>query len=91
MSGRSSRSTLMQTKCLLRIAATSSFSNDSCSMTWHVAGRVADGQEDRLVLLFGAVEGFGPPGVPVDRVVRVLEEVLLAARRLGMTSMVVRR
>jgi hypothetical protein len=34
-SGRSSRSTLMQMKFALRYAATSSLSNDSCSITWH--------------------------------------------------------
>ena len=35
MSGRSSRSTLMQTKVSFRRRAASSSSNDSCSMTWH--------------------------------------------------------
>src|SRR5579862_1926776 len=34
-SGRSSRSTLMETKCPLRISAMASFSNDSRSITWH--------------------------------------------------------
>ncbi len=34
-SGRSSRSTLMETKCSFRTFAVSSFSNDSRSMTWH--------------------------------------------------------
>src|SRR5215216_5598726 len=34
-SGRSSRSTLMQTKCSLRVFATSGFENVSRSMTWH--------------------------------------------------------
>jgi hypothetical protein len=40
-----------------------------------VAGGIADGEEDRLVLLPGAGESFLSPGVPVDRVVGVLEEV----------------
>ena len=40
-----------------------------------VAGRVADGQQDRLVLLARAREGLLAPRVPVDGVVRVLEEV----------------
>src|SRR6266705_467150 len=35
ISGRSSRSTLMETKCLFMRAAVSSFSKDSRSMTWH--------------------------------------------------------
>src|ERR1051325_3644176 len=35
MSGRSSRSTLIDTKCELRTRATLSSSNDSRSMTWH--------------------------------------------------------
>ena len=46
-----------------------------------VAGRVADGEEDRLVLGPGALEGFLAPGIPVHRVVGVLEEV--RARGLG--------
>ena len=40
-----------------------------------VAGRVADGEEDRLVLGAGLGERLVAPGVPVDRVVRVLEQV----------------
>ena len=35
MSGRSSRSTLMQTKFSLRSLAISALENDSRSMTWH--------------------------------------------------------
>ena len=35
MSGRSSRSTFIATKPVFRIAAVSSSSNDSRSMTWH--------------------------------------------------------
>ena len=34
-SGRSSRSTLIETKFRFRTSATASFSKDSCSMTWH--------------------------------------------------------
>ena len=40
-----------------------------------VAGAVADGDEDRLVLLLRFVKGFVAPGVPVDRVVLVLLQV----------------
>jgi hypothetical protein len=40
-----------------------------------VAGRVADRQEDRLVLGRRFGEGFGAPRVPVDRIVGVLSQV----------------
>ena len=40
-----------------------------------VAGRVADREQDRLVLGPGPLQGLGAPRVPVDRVVGVLEEV----------------
>jgi hypothetical protein len=40
-----------------------------------VAGRVADRDEHRLVLRAGAREGLFSPRVPVDRVLRVLEEI----------------
>ena len=40
-----------------------------------VAGGVADGEQDRLVLGMRAAERLLAPRVPVDRVVRVLEEV----------------
>ncbi len=40
-----------------------------------VAGGVADRQEDRLVLPTRPVEGLGSPGVPVDGVVRVLNQI----------------
>jgi hypothetical protein len=40
-----------------------------------VAGGVPDGEEDRLVLVPGPLERLLGPGVPVDRVVRVLPEV----------------
>ena len=40
-----------------------------------VAGRVADREQDRLVLRAGALERVIPPRVPVDGVVGVLEEV----------------
>ena len=46
-----------------------------------VARRVADGQEDGPVLRAGAGERLVPPGVPVDRIVAVLEEV--GARLVG--------
>jgi hypothetical protein len=40
-----------------------------------VAGRIPDGQEDRLVLLARALERLLTPRVPVDGVVGVLKEV----------------
>ena len=40
-----------------------------------VAGRVADREQDRPVLLAGAGERLVAPGVPVDRVLGVLEQV----------------
>ncbi|MDC4225991.1 MAG: hypothetical protein MPW15_17510 [Candidatus Manganitrophus sp.] len=40
-----------------------------------VAGGVADGEEDRLVLIFGLFKRLLPPGVPIDRIVRMLEEI----------------
>ena len=40
-----------------------------------VAGGVADGQKDRLVLNDGGVKSLLPPAVPVDGVFRVLEQV----------------
>ena len=46
-----------------------------------VAGRVADGEQDRPVLVARSVERLVAPGVPVDGVVRVLEEV--RARLVG--------
>ena len=40
-----------------------------------VARRVADRQENRAVLRPGSCQRIGPPGVPVDGIVRVLAEV----------------
>jgi hypothetical protein len=40
-----------------------------------MTGRIADGEEDGLVLRLGPVEGLVTPGVPVDGVVGVLQEV----------------
>src|SRR5258706_5086572 len=40
-----------------------------------MTGRIADGEEDRFVLLFRRRERLGAPGVPVHRVVGVLEQV----------------
>ena len=50
-----------------------------------VAGRVADREEDRLVLGLRPGERLGAPGIPVDRVVRVLEQVRagLAGQAVG--------
>ena len=40
-----------------------------------VAGRVADGEEDRHVALARFGEGLVAPGAPIDRIVRVLKQV----------------
>ena len=56
-----------------------------------VAGRVADGEQDRLVLRARLREGLVAPRVPVDRVVRVLEEVRarFGARRLAIRPTII--
>jgi hypothetical protein len=48
-----------------------------------VAGRVADGEEDRPVFFTRARECLFSPGIPINGVVGVLEEV--RARLLGET------
>ena len=40
-----------------------------------VAGGIADAEEDGFIFRLGLFEGFRPPGIPVDWVVGVLEEV----------------
>ncbi len=40
-----------------------------------VTGAVADGQENELFLFLGLLERLRPPGIPVDRVVGVLQEI----------------
>ena len=40
-----------------------------------VARRITDGQKDGFVLAAGLVEGLLAPRIPIDRVVRVLEQV----------------
>ena len=51
-----------------------------------VAGRIADAQEDGLVLALGFGEGLVAPGKPIHRVVLVLEEVgrFLPGQAVGM-------
>jgi hypothetical protein len=51
-----------------------------------VAGRVADGEEDRPVQQAGAGEGSLTPGLPVHRVVQVLQEIRarLAGQAVGL-------
>lgn len=44
------------------------------------AGAGADAEKDGLVVLFGPAEGIIAPGIPVRRVLRVLEEAGLASR-----------
>jgi hypothetical protein len=50
-----------------------------------VTGGVADREEDRLVLTPGLLERLLAPRVPVDRIVRVLEQVrrFLAGQAVG--------
>jgi hypothetical protein len=40
-----------------------------------MAGGIADGKEDGFVFLFRADEGFLSPGIPIHRVVGVLEQI----------------
>src|SRR5690242_4184818 len=40
-----------------------------------VAGRIADGKKDRLIFGRGALDRFGSPGIPIDRIVLVLQKV----------------
>lgn len=40
-----------------------------------VAGRVADGKKDWLVFLLGFLKSLIAPGMPIDRVIGVLEEI----------------
>src|SRR5882724_9873568 len=80
-SGRSSRSTFTGTKRSFRICAMSAASNDSSSITWHqwqVAypmlrkiGRSSARARARVV----------SPGAPVDRIVRVLQQVRAGLQR----------
>jgi hypothetical protein len=46
-----------------------------------VAGAVADRQEDHLALFLGLLEGLGAPGVPVHRIMGVLQQVGAALAR----------
>jgi len=40
-----------------------------------VASGITDGEEDKLVLVFGSLERFFTPRIPIDRVVGVLQKV----------------
>jgi hypothetical protein len=40
-----------------------------------VASRIADREENRFVQFLSAMEGFLPPGIPINRIVGMLEEV----------------
>ena len=40
-----------------------------------VAGGITDGQKDRFVLLAGKLKCFFRPGVPVDRVMGMLQKI----------------
>ena len=40
-----------------------------------IATGIADGEEDQLSFLFGLVQGFFAPGVPIDRIVGVQEKI----------------
>jgi hypothetical protein len=43
-----------------------------------VTGAIANREKDQLAILFGSGEGFGTPGIPVDGVVSVLEQIRAA-------------
>ena len=76
MSGRSSRSTLMQTKLLVHQRRHGGILE---GLALHhvapVAGRVADRDEQRPVQLARALQRLLAPRIPVDRVVGMLEQV----------------
>ena len=76
MSGRSSRSTLMAMKLLVEHARDGFVLE---ALVLHhvapVAGRVADGEKDRLVLALRRGERLLAPRVPVHRIVRMLLQV----------------
>ena len=40
-----------------------------------VTGGIAYGEQDDFVFGPGGLKGFGAPGIPVDRIVRVLEKI----------------
>ena len=40
-----------------------------------VTGRITDGEQDNFAFGLGGLEGLGSPGVPVDRIMRVLEKI----------------
>jgi hypothetical protein len=40
-----------------------------------VAGGIADAQKDRLILRAGFFERLWTPGIPIDRIIRVLQQV----------------
>ena len=54
-----------------------------------VAGRIADREQDRFVVLFGFGQRFGPPGPPVDRIMLMLQKI--RAGLVGETVLVRRR
>ena len=102
MSGRSSRSSLMHTNSsFIRRAVSCVLERLALHHVAPVAGRVADREQDRPILLARAREGLLAPRVPVDGVVLVLEEVRrglvcepvghlpvrLPGRRLGSTGL----
>ena len=81
-SGRSSRSTLIDTKSRFSSAAISVAHE---RLVLHhvapVAGRIADREKDRLVFRPGPREGLVPPGIPVDGIAGMLQQVGTALLR----------
>jgi hypothetical protein len=40
-----------------------------------MAGRVADAEKNRFILFFRSAQGLLPPGIPIHRVVSMLQKV----------------
>src|ERR1017187_2008132 len=75
-SGRSSRSTLMATKCRFISAAMASSSKDSRSITWHQwQGEEPMGRKIGFASPRALFNAPPPPGIPIHGVVGVLQEI----------------
>jgi hypothetical protein len=61
---------LVHQRCGFRV-----FEGFVCHDMTPVASRIADAQKDGLVLSFGFCQGFVTPGIPVHRIIGVLEKI----------------